>query len=191
MMSVYFRTITVLFVLFLCLSSGQGCGKGRAEAEKKILASDPSFQKVLDKRDALRNELDLQKEAYARKKEKIDEEIAALREKKDQVKKEYRLQIEKIKRQSYPEKKRLQRDLMEMERNYKWTKDEVRQIDKDINEISSLMGEKEKLDLTQDEAQEWNDKLDFLKKKKKTAVSANNKLREKIEITKMKIEVLE
>jgi chromosome segregation ATPase len=177
-------------VLFLCLS-GQGCGEGRLEAEKKILANDPSFQKVIDKRNALQEQLDLQKTAFLKRKEKINEKIKSLKEERKQAKREYSLKVEKIKRQVYPEKRRLQRDLMEIERHYKWKKDELREIEKDIKEISALMEEKDKLNLTREEIKTWNGKLDSLAKKKEMVTSERNKLQTEVKITKMKIEVLD
>lgn len=183
------RTLAALAAcLFLFLSSG--CVEDRAEAEKRILAHDPSFRKVVDKRNSLREELARQKALLSKKRQDIADQVTVLRAKKDQAKKEYAASVEKIKRQLQPEKRQLERDLMEQERLYRKLKMELGENNRDIEEIGSLIKKKDQLTLTQEEIRTWNDRLASLIKKKDETYSEKQKTEEEIEVTKLKIKVI-
>ena len=188
-MSLYSKAITCLSVCLLCLSA-QGCGEDRAEFEKKIIARDPSFQKTLDNRNSLREQLDSQKAILLRKEKEISAQINALKEKKVSARKEYSQQVQKIKRQIQPKKRQLQRDLIDMARRYKHKKQQVRDIDRDINEINGLIKKKDALSLTQEEIRIWNDRLASLIEKKEGINAEKDKLEAGIETTKLKVKVL-
>ena len=182
-------TYLVLAALVLSLSSS-GCMKDRAELEKKILSHDPSFQKTLDKRDSLHKELEAEQAGFLKNVKEIDESISALKERKVQIKQEYSAKIDKIKRQMQPDKRRLERELMEAERKYRREKDDLGNIEKDIKEITSLLDKKDKLAFTQEEIQTWNDRLSYLVEKKEIVSDEIDKLKNDIETTKLKIIVL-
>jgi chromosome segregation ATPase len=169
----------------------QGCGvKDIGEAEKEVVAYDPSFQKTLDNRDALRGQLESARAEYLGNTEQINSQMEALRERKAQVKKDYTAAAEKIKKQIDPEKRQLQRDLMEYQRQYKIKAIESENVEKDIKEITALIGKKEELDLTQEEIRTWNDRLTSLIRKKEKLSSEKDKIRQDIDITKLKDKVL-
>ncbi len=182
--------LTVCSAILLCVMS-QGCGvQDIGEAEKKVVAYDPSFQKALDDRDALRRQLESIKAEYLGSTEQINSQMEALQERKAQVKKEYTAAEEKIKKQIEPEKRQLQRDLMEYQRQYKIKAIELENAEKDIKEITALIDKKEELDLTQEEIRTWNDRLTSLIQKKEKLSSEKDGLRQDIDITKLKDKVL-
>ncbi len=183
------RIITGLAACLLCLAF-QGCLEDRAELEKRILAHDPSFQKTLDSRDSLREQLDSQKAIFLRRESEANSLIKALKQKKIDAKKEYSAQVEKIRRQIQPEKRQLRRSLIDIKRQYKCKEQEIGHIDKDINEITALIKKKDALALTQDEIRTWNERLSSLIKKKNEISAEKDKLGKEIEITKLKIKVL-
>ncbi|MFC1570415.1 hypothetical protein ACFL4E_01390 [Candidatus Omnitrophota bacterium] len=155
MRSPIFKIITVSLMI-LSLS---GCAGDSAEKEKKILAQDPSFQKVLDKRNSMVDELATHKTNYLAKRVQIDEEISTLKEEKSLIRTQYAEEIQRTKRRLNPEKRNLERDLLESERSYKRINSELVDINSDIKEITALIGKKEKLALTQEEMKTWNDRL--------------------------------
>ena len=169
----------------------QGCGTNLEENEKKILAYDPSFRDYIDKRDALQEKLSEQKDAFARKKIEIDEKIDALKEKISQLKEEYASSIGNTKRQLQPQKRSLKQDLLEMKRRYALKKSELNTVSKDISEVDSLIKKKDKLNLTQEEMQTWNKRLSAQLEKKVSIESEMAKLEKEIEVTRLKIKVLE
>ncbi|MFC1548915.1 hypothetical protein ACFL5E_03040 [Candidatus Omnitrophota bacterium] len=189
MISILLRTATVLSVLVLCLFQ-QGCIEDNGEAEKKIIAHDPAFQKTLDNRDSLRRQIDTLKTTHIQKSDQIDGQISALREQKTQMKKDYSASIDKIKRQIQPGKRDIQRSLTDLQRDYSRKKIEIKDIQKDINEITDLINKKEELALTQEEIRTWNDRLASLVEKKEKLTSEKDKLREEIGITKLKDKVM-
>ncbi len=177
-----------VLALFLCCS---GCMKDRAELEKRILSYDPSFKATIEKRDSLRKELGGQQAIFLKNVQEIDGSISALKERKVQVRKEYSSQIDRIRRQMQPDKRQLERELMERERQYRSKKDDLRNIKRDIKEITALMDKKDKLAFTQEEIRTWGDRLSYLIEKKEIVNGEIDKLKDEIEITKLKIAVIE
>ena len=167
-----------------------GCNENQAEIEKKILAVDPTFQEVLDDRNALRGQLSALGTGLARDLRQSDDQIAALKKQKAVTKKEYAASIEKVKRQMYPQKRRMERELLDMQRNYTMKKQTIRDLDRDINEISALIEKEDKLSLTQEEVRSWNDRRAALVKKKEIINTDLEKMRIEIETTRMKIKVM-
>ena len=183
------KIITSCFIIAACFSSG-GCNEDAAEIEKKIIAHDPSFQKILDKRDAMIEELSAKKAGYLNKRIQIDEEIETLKEEKSMLRTDYAEEIQRTKRRLNPEKRTLERELLEAERDYKRTKEEISIINSDIKEISELIGKKDKRSLTQEEMKTWNDRLGTLIGNKEAVTAEKNKLEADIATTKMKLKVL-
>jgi hypothetical protein len=169
----------------------QGCVENREEMQKKILAHDPSFQESLEKRNSLQEKLDLQKAAYLRKKIEIEGEINALKEKSVQAKEEYATYAEDTKRQIEPDKRHLKQDLLEMKNRYELKKAELGSVNRDINEIDSLIKRKDRLALTPEEIQTWNKRLASLIEKKAEVEADLDKFKKEIEITNLKIKVLD
>ena len=184
------KITTFLFLSLFCLMF-HGCVKDTAELEKKILVQDPSFQKALDNRNALRKEIRTPRTTYLREKRTIDSQIAALKEKKAAAGKEYSSSLERIKRQIHPMRRQLERDLLDMQRQYGRKKQAIRDIDRDINEINSLIKKKDDLDLTQEEVRTWNERLSALIEKKEALNLSAEQLQTSIETAKMKLDVLE
>lgn len=183
------RAIIVLVVSGACLLS-QGCREDESEIEKKIIAYDSSFQEVLDRRNRLREELEKQEASYTRNQQDMDARIQALKEKKVLLKKEFASKEEGLTRQMHPEKRRLENDLVNLKRMYSRMNEDVRNVNRDIKEITSLIDKKEKLALTQEEIMTWNERLASLIKKKETINAEQEKLKNDIEITQLKIKVL-
>lgn len=169
----------------------QGCAEKREDRIKEILAHDPSFKSYLDKRDSLQKKMDSQKKAFIQDKMEIEDQVNALREKQISLKEEYTMSIGETKRQLQPEKRRMGQDMMEMKRDLALKKIELNGALRDINEINSLIEKKDKLALTSEEMQTWNDRLSSLVEKKATIMSEISKLEKEIEITREKIKVLD
>lgn len=181
--------MTVYSAILLCVAA-QGCVKDIGEAEKKVAAYDPSFQKTLDNRDALRRQLESIRAEYLRNTDQIDSQMDALQERKAQVKRDYTAAAEQVKKQIDPEKRQLQRDLMEFQRQHKIKAIELENVERDIKEITALINKKEELDLTQEEIKTWNDRLASLMQKKEKLSSEKDRIRQDIDITKLKDKVL-
>ena len=189
MRSLSLKLLRLLLVSLFCFLPA-GCKKDQADTEKRIVAYDPSFQKVLDIRNSLQQQLSTQRAAFLRKVRQIDSQINALKEEKSQAKKEYISSVEKIKRQIHPSKRQLQRDLMDLQRQHKRKSAEIKDLEKDINEISGLIKKKDELALTGEEIQTWNERLATLIGKKEELVVGREKIRSDIEMTKLKDKVL-
>jgi len=176
--------------LFILLVLCQGCRGNTEEAEKMILAHDPSFRVQLERRAQLQNELDSSKLEYIDSKAALDEKITAVNEKKKELKLAYRARSDEIKRRIDPERRRLEHELLETERDYKDAKRELKNTERDIKEIEDLMSKKDKLILTSEEIQAWNERLSSSLKKKSLLASEIDKLEEEVRITKLKLAVL-
>jgi len=181
--------VKIFFAGLVIILIFAGCSEPTAEMEKKILAYDPSFQKLLNKRNAVRGEADKQKAVFRAKKQVINNKIKVMQEEKTRLDKEYTSLEEKTMRQIQPGKRELRKALMELGYQYKQKAEALRSIDRDINEINSLINKKESLSLTQEEMRIWNDRLAALIEKKEIQSLEKSKLKEEIEITKLKIKV--
>ncbi|MFH1878530.1 MAG: hypothetical protein ABH883_06965 [Candidatus Omnitrophota bacterium] len=167
-----------------------GCVRDAAETEKKILARDPAFKSVLDKRKALEEELRSLRAAMLQKKQDIENRINTLQYKREQLNKEYASSADKIKRQINPERRQMESDLVMMRYKYKQKKEKLAHISRDIREIVALLDKKDKLAFTQEEIQTWKERLSSLVEKKEVEESEKNKLKDNIEVTTLKIKVL-
>ena len=78
---------------------------------------------------------------------------------------------------------------MEISYQYKQKAELVRSIDRDIDEINSLIKKKESLSLTQEEMRIWNERRASFIDNKESVNLEKSKLKEEIEITKLKIKV--
>ena len=189
MLSAIKKTIILAAALALSLPS-QGCVRDRQEAEKTILAHDPSFQKTIDKRNQIRKQMDSHENVYMVLKQNISSQILALKEKREKAKKDYLDSLEKLKGQMHPERRELDRALLETERKYRLKGSELGTINRDIKEIEALIKKKDGLTLTPEEIKTWNDRLASLVRRKAEVSAEKEKLAKEIEITKLKIGVL-
>ncbi|MDP8299672.1 MAG: hypothetical protein P9L88_07225 [Candidatus Tantalella remota] len=167
-----------------------GCNEDQSAIEKKILVVDPTFQETLDGRNALRDQLSALQTGLARGIRQSEDQIAALKGQKVAARKEYAASVEKIKRQIYPQKRRMERELLDIQRNYTLKKQTIRDLDRDINEISALIEKEDKLSLTQEEVKSWNDRRAALVDKKEGINTDLEKMQVEIETTRMKIKVM-
>ncbi|MFH1798204.1 MAG: hypothetical protein ABH844_02500 [Candidatus Omnitrophota bacterium] len=176
-------------MLFLCVAL-QACTRNTKEMEKRILAHDSSFGEVLKLRDSLQKELDLKRTDFSNKKNELDEEISRVRSRQNQEKEKYFSSAEGVKKQMLPEKGKLREDLLKTQQIRDEQRKKVQVIGKDIAEVNSLLRKKDVLGLGRDEVRTWNDRLASLIEKKAILISENNKVKEEIEIIKLKLEVL-
>lgn len=179
--------LPVLAVTFVLLA---GCMSDNEESKKKILAQDPSFQNVLEVRDVMMKELDVRQSEFQRAIRAVDKQIVSLKEKKRQITGAHSVQTEKIKRRLDPEKRRLEKDLTDMRQAVERMNIEIRDVNGDINEIQALIAKKDKLALTQEEMNTWNDRLSALIERKEEVAKKRDKLKAEIEITNLKISVI-
>lgn len=185
----YRAILITLLAAFVFASSG--CKKDRAEDESRILAHDPTFKTELAKRNALRQEMIDQKQAYMKLCRENDFKIAALKKQKKQAKNNYQATVEKIKVQINPYKRQLRQEYLDKQREYKRKKSEIADILKDTKEITALMDKKDRLVLTQEEVKTWNDRLSSLIARKAQLEEDTKQLKKDIEIMKLKIKVME
>ncbi len=179
-------TIIIFLVLFL-----QGCGDRGVDIEKKVLAFDPSFQNAINVRNSLAEEISARQISYNEKEADFVERINVLNAKKETAKREYFASVEEIKRRLDPRKRSLRQELIDIERRYRNQKTELEYIDRDIKEISALIDKKDRLILTPEEIRSWNERLAVLIDKRSDITSKKEELKQEIEITKLKIKVLE
>jgi chromosome segregation ATPase len=167
-----------------------GCSLDKGAAEKKVLSYDPSFMSVLKKRDLHNAELNGLKAAFIKVSDAIDAQIEALRDKKSRARREYDASAEKIRLEFQPEVRKVEKELNDAQRRYELKNSELRDIERDANEVNYLMKKKDKLILTDEETKTWNDRLSDLTGKKGSISSEMGKLREEINILKMKLKVM-
>lgn len=184
------RGVSAAVPLVLILFSVSGCMQDRLEMEKKILGHDASFQSTLKKRDLLNTELDSLKAAFVKVSMSIDAQIAILRDKKARARREYDASSEKIKLQFQPEIRKVERDVQDAERRYELKNVEMREVERDMNEVNYLMKKKDKLILTEEETKTWTTRFKELTEKKETISAELAKIREEMQIEKMKLKVM-
>ncbi|MDP8258294.1 MAG: hypothetical protein P9L90_02590 [Candidatus Aadella gelida] len=169
----------------------QGCGRGGPEIDKIVLAKDPSFGQTIEKRNSLRREIETKRAEFLKKDAAAEIAISDLKHRRVKLKREYVQKEEKIKHQLDPEKRQLERDIRVLEREFKRKNEEIQEVDRDIKEINSLIKKKEVLSLTPEEIRTWNSRVSVLVKKKDKVMEEEKKLKEELEITKLKVKVLE
>lgn len=179
-----------MLLLFISLMF-QGCGRGGPEVDKVILSYDPSFGQTIEKRNNLRLEIETKRVEFLKKDAAAEMAIEDLKNRRVKLKREYEQKEEKIKHQLDPEKRQLERDVKILEREVKLKNEEIQVAERDIKEINSLIKKKEVLSLTPEEIRTWNSRISVLVKKKDKVTAEGNKLKEELEITKLKIKVLE
>lgn len=176
-------------VLFLSLFS-QGCTQDRAVVDKKIIAHDPSFAKVLEERNVLEKKLFAQKTIFLKEKAQIDNTINSLRQEKLELKGEYSEQVERVRQQLDSTRLILRESLARFRQVYRVKKQEISDINDDIKEVNGLVSKKDKLSLTQEEMQTWNTRFSSLIERREKAFTEKNNIEKEIEITKLKMEAL-
>ncbi|MBU1084327.1 MAG: hypothetical protein ABIG55_05495 [Candidatus Omnitrophota bacterium] len=179
-------------VIAICVCSLlQGCGRGGPEIDKLIIAHDPSFQDTLDKRNDSRKEIELSRAEFMKKEDILKKEIDVLEKRRDQLEREYTQKTEKAKHRLDPDKRQLERELKELEEERKIKIREIQDAGKDIREINSLMKKKDVLALTPEEINTWDSRASVLVKNKEKVSAEENSLKKEIEMTKLKMKVLE
>ncbi|MFH1837191.1 MAG: hypothetical protein ABH862_03655 [Candidatus Omnitrophota bacterium] len=181
--------------LIFVLSAGicfllQGCGKSIEDMDKMILEKDTSFRSVLDKRNDLKNEMELKRADFLKKDMEIEMEIGHLKKKREQLKREYTQKEEEGKLKLDPERRQLEKEIKILENEYKLKNVKLQDIERDIKEISSLMKKQEALFLTSEEIRTWNTRMSVLVKNKEEILTEVNESKKNIETMKMKIKVL-
>ena len=184
------RAMAAAAVLSLAAFFLSGCIQDRAQTEKKILAHDPSFGTVLQKRDLLSAELGSLRAAFVKVRNTIDAQIAALRDKRARARREYEASAEKIKLQFQPELRKVERETIEAQRRYDQKSIELREVERGAREVSYLMKKKDKLILTEEEMKTWNERMADLSGKKKIILEEMARIKEELRIDKMKLRVM-
>jgi chromosome segregation ATPase len=183
-------------VLFAALFSS-GCGENPRETEEMILKEDPSFREELGERDAIQAEADAERDSYRKKADELDAQISLLKEqitifnrKKADLRGAHAAALEDIRKKVAPQKRALEQDLAEKKRLLKRKEIELRHVARDIEEIKGLVDKKERLSLTREEVQVWNDRYSSLTQHRSGIEKEIIQLKNDIEITKLKIKVL-
>lgn len=187
------RNIRIIFnieVLFLCVTL-QACLRNTEEMKKEILTYDSSFNETLILRDSLQKEMNLKRTDFANKDNEFNREIAQIKSQKSAEKKKYISSAEEIKKRLIPEKKKVMENLLKLQEAYDGQRKKLKGMMKDIEEINSLLCKKDTLGLANGEMRTWNARLASLIEKKASLISENDKVKKEIEITKLKIKVLE
>lgn len=180
--------VLMIFSLFSLFS--YGCSQDMKETENEIIKFDPTFKENLEKRNTLRKMISEQESLYSGKKSKIEEQIRLLRAKDGELSRQNALVIGNIRQQIEPERRQLQRAIIETKRDYDRVMASLAQINKDIREINKLVKKKDDLSLTQEELSTWNDRLSTLMKRRTLKESERIDLQRKISVTKMKLKVM-
>ena len=186
---VLLRTAAAALAVFSAIQVS-GCSQDNREIEKSILSQDQSFRTVIRKRDLLNAELVSLKAAYIKITETIDSEITALRDKKARTRKEYLASAEKIRFHFQPEVRKVEREISDIRRRYDQKSAELKQIEKDANEVGSLIKRKDNLILTDEEMKTWNDRLSELSARKSAVLSEIEKMKRELDLNRQKLKVL-
>ncbi len=184
------RTILNIGVLFLCVTLS-ACLRNTEEMKKEILTYDSSFKETLVLRDSLQKEVNLKRADFANKDSEFNREITRIRSQKNAEKGKYISSVEEIKKRLIPEKKKVMENLLKLQGVYDEQRKKLKGMTKDIEEINSLLHKKDTLGLANEEMRTWNARLASLIEKKAVLISGNDKIKKEIEITKLKIKVLE
>ncbi|MCK5450867.1 MAG: hypothetical protein KAI70_03790 [Candidatus Omnitrophica bacterium] len=184
-----YRNIFVLLIAVQCCVT-QGCLRSSSEIETIILEHDPDFKETLNKKDHLLTQLDSKRSAFLKKKAEINENIVSLKNDKVRLDKNYSREKQEIKRLIQPDRRKLERELIDAERSHKNSLAELGNINRDIKEISALVQKKDKLLLTSEEIRTWKDKLSSLTIKKEGVEKSKDEIRKQIEIIKLKLKVV-
>ncbi len=182
-----------IFLIVACLVFfvNSGCVRDCAETEKEILSYDPSFSEILDIKKAAIKELNDTKVEFLAKEDQIIREVGLLKTRRRELKRAFSEKSGRIHQRLDPEKRELQRLMVDIEREVKHKQIFVKDINRDIEEINVLIDKKESLALTQEEIRTWNDRLSTLMKNKEAAVTEINRNIEEIRVTKLKLKVME
>jgi len=183
-------TYRILILPLICLLI-QGCGRTSPDIDKIILEHDPSFQETIDRRNSLRKEIELNRADFLKKDTAAEIKIKDLKKKRERFKRGYTQKEGNIKHELDPEKRQLERKLKDLERKYHRKNEEIQDAERDMKEINSLIKKQEVLSLTPEEIRTWNSRISVLVKKKDKISTEGDKLKKEIEITKLKIKVLE
>lgn len=185
------RTFLFFVSMAFALSFLAGCRDNAKELESRILKDDPGFQDVLENRNDLREQIALQKAGYDKKVASYDSRIAALREQKALARSEYEASLDKVERQLEPVVRQLKAELVDMRRRLEMKSIQMRNIERDTKEIEALIDKKDTLAFTQEEIKTWNDRLAALVESKAEVSADEQKLKDDIKTTKLKIKVMQ
>jgi len=168
-----------------------GCVENNAESIKKVLTYDPSFQKLLDKKNDIQAKLSSSKADRNEKQRAIEGQIAVLKDKRSGVKADYLSSAVQLKKQIDPDRRNLYQQLLDAKNRLNDKNAELADAEKDMAEIDALVKKKDRLELTREEMQVWNKRITFLTRKKEVIVKEITDLKKDIDITKLKIKVLQ
>jgi hypothetical protein len=168
-----------------------GCGTDVSELEKKVLERDPSFQVVIDTKDAMTKELAATKSNYISKKRSGENKIAAIKNELEKSRGEYVSRMERIKKKLDPEITALKNEMKIMKREVLVKNSEVSVIEKNISEIKELVQKGKNLEMTQEEMRMWNERMTSLLKKREDALRERDKMSADIETSELKIRIME
>ena len=189
--------ISRIFMIFACIAVVSpvlifsGCVENNAESIKKVLTYDPSFQKLLDKKNDIQAKLSSSKADRNEKQRAIEGQIAVLKDKRSGVKADYLSSAVQLKKQIDPDRRNLYQQLLDAKNRLNDKNAELADAEKDMAEIDALVKKKDRLELTREEMQVWNKRITFLTRKKEVIVKEITDLKKDIDITKLKIKVLQ
>lgn len=176
--------------LFLALLLLSGCRGDVLELEKKVLERDPSFQSVIDEKDAMSKELDETKKDYFKKKHGMEGQIAAIRQELEKTRGEYASRVERIKKKLDPEITEMKNGVKILKLEVTVRNAELRGVEKSIKEIKELVQKGQSLEMTQEEMRMWNERMTSLLNKREAIVKDRDKTVADIETSEFKVRIL-
>ncbi len=126
----------------------------RAQLTKEVLAKDPSFEQVLDKRQELTSRIQTLDRELALKRETVDKNITQLRKDLATAAANVRLKTTEIKKRMDPDQKRLETELTSASQELRACQEKRAALGREIVQLKKNLGSQDSLSTEQRAAQE-------------------------------------
>ena len=181
------KIVFLLLVFSVCLT---GCGRVSESALSGVLEKDPSFRKVLDKKENISAKILKLNASYKKEKDVTIKSIYALKEglrtKKDNLK----TRIAGLGKELGPEIDLLKKKLDGKTSEYKLKRKTLKEARAKLKNIRKLLKKKSDYSLSGEEISVWNKKAAALEKKIARVNKDLDELRSKIRLLRTEIKIL-
>lgn len=174
-------------VLYFLLA---GCGRPDEGARNLVLEKDPSFQKVLNEKDRLNEKIASLRESFKKKKDALSQEIRAIEGELEAGKSELEEQVASIKKEIGPKIEALKAGALEAREEYGEKARILKASIGKLANIKKLLNKKSELALSGDEISIWNKRSSELEDEINTVKKDLDRLRNKTNLLKTEIRIL-
>jgi len=178
----------ILLLLFICFASG--CSVVSNEKKEEVLEQDPYFRQLLEGKQRTDAEIAALKKDLKEKKKGINSKI-------DILKKEFRKESEKVasdikrlKSRFDSEKGIIAKEIELVEQGINSKQLAIKNADKTINELNSLITKEGRLDISQEEVTRWRQRIRSLEEEKKATRKELRKVEKELGLLQIKLRLL-